>query len=119
MNNPKIGLVTVLYNSPDVLSDFFSSLALQNYNNYLLYVVDNSSSPESIELAKKLSTDFNIPTHFINNHGVNVGVAAGNNQGAKEAYVHGYDYIVFLNNDLIFEDPNLLHRLVLEAETKN
>lgn len=118
MNNPKIGLVTVLYNSPDVLSDFFSSLALQNYNNYLLYVVDNSSSPESIELAKKLSTDFNIPTHFINNHGVNVGVAAGNNQGAKEAYVHGYDYIVFLNNDLIFEDPNLLHRLVLEAETK-
>lgn len=54
MNNPKIGLVTVLYNSPDVLPDFFSSLAKQDYNNYCLYVVDNSSSSEPIELAKSL-----------------------------------------------------------------
>lgn len=51
-----------------------------------MYVVDNSSSPEPIELAKKLSADYNIPTHFIDNHGVNVGVAAGNNQGEGGIY---------------------------------
>lgn len=36
----------------------------------------------------------------------------------KAAYIHECDYIVFLNNDLIFEDPNILQRLVFEAETK-
>lgn len=116
MNNPKIGLVTVLYNSPDVLPDFFSSLAKQDYNNYCLYVVDNSSSSEPIELAKKLSVDYNIPVYFINNDGVNVGVAAGNNQGAKEAYNQDCDYIIFLNNDLLFDDSEILKKLVETAE---
>ncbi|MBL5911466.1 glycosyltransferase family 2 protein [Enterobacter asburiae] len=116
MNNPKIGLVTVLYNSPDVLPDFFSSLAKQDYNNYCLYIVDNSTSPESIELAKKLSVDYSIPVYFIDNQGVNVGVAAGNNQGAKEACNQGCDYIVFLNNDLLFDNSQILNELILIAK---
>ncbi|HHA1713285.1 TPA: glycosyltransferase family 2 protein [Enterobacter ludwigii] len=116
MNNPKIGLVTVLYNSPNVLPDFFSSLALQDYKNYCLYIVDNSSSPESKELALKLGNNYGMSIYFIDNQGINVGVAAGNNQGAWEAYNQGCDYIVFLNNDLLFSDSEILMKLVTTAE---
>ncbi|SUW63090.1 dTDP-Rha:alpha-D-GlcNAc-pyrophosphate polyprenol, alpha-3-L-rhamnosyltransferase [Buttiauxella agrestis] len=114
----KIGLVTVLYNSPAVLTDFFSSLAVQNYNEYCLYVVDNSSSSESLNLARKLSAELFINVKFIDNQGSNVGVAAGNNQGAREAYEDNCDYILFLNNDLLFENPNILKSLVIYADSQ-
>lgn len=116
MNNPKIGLVTVLYNSPNVLPDFFSSLAPVITKNYCLYIVDNSSSPESKELALKLGNNYGMSIYFIDNQGINVGVAAGNNQGAWEAYNQGCDYIVFLNNDLLFSDSEILMKLVTTAE---
>lgn len=112
----KIGLVTVLYNSPEVLPDFFSSLASQGYSNYCLYVVDNSSSSESLELAKKLCSELLINVKIIDNQGSNVGVAAGNNQGAREANKDGCDYILFLNNDLLFENPDVLKSLVMHAD---
>ncbi|MGK7246291.1 glycosyltransferase family 2 protein [Buttiauxella agrestis] len=114
----KIGLVTVLYNSPAVLPDFFSSLAVQDYSEYCLYVIDNSSSSESLELAKKLSSELSINIKLIDNEGSNVGVAAGNNQGAREAYNDGCDFILFLNNDLLFENPRILKTLLMQADTQ-
>ena len=44
MNNKKIGIVTVLYNSESVLDDFFRTLNEQTYRNFVLYLVDNNSS---------------------------------------------------------------------------
>lgn len=84
--------------------------------NYCLYIVDNSSSPESKELALKLGNNYGMSIYFIDNQGINVGVAAGNNQGAWEAYNQGCDYIVFLNNDLLFSDSEILMKLVTTAE---
>ena len=46
---PFIGIVTVLYNSDDVLPDFFSSLAAQEDVHYRLYVIDNSATARSSE----------------------------------------------------------------------
>ena len=40
----KIGLVTVLFKSDEVLPDFFSSIARQTHKDYILYLVDNSES---------------------------------------------------------------------------
>lgn len=111
----KVGLVTVLYNSPEVLSDFFSSIAIQNYKEYCLYIVDNSTNPESLNVAKKMCQELNIFAKFIDNEGNNVGVAAGNNQGARLAYQDGCDYILFLNNDLIFNDPNVVTYMMQHA----
>lgn len=115
MKSPTLGLVTVLYNTPNVLPDFFKSLSCQSYKNYTLYVVDNSSTPESLELAKQLSEQYAIRTVFIDNQGNNVGVAAGNNQGALAADSDGCDYIVFINNDLLFEQSTVFTELVKVA----
>ncbi|MEZ6993185.1 MULTISPECIES: glycosyltransferase family 2 protein [Aeromonas] len=119
MKSPKLGLVTVLYNTPSVLPDFFKSLSCQNYKNYTLYVVDNSSTSESLDLAKSLSEQYAVSTIFIDNQGNNVGVAAGNNQGALAAGHDGCDYIVFINNDLLFEQPTVFSELVKVATDDN
>ncbi|HDZ8854606.1 TPA: glycosyltransferase family 2 protein [Aeromonas dhakensis] len=119
MKSPKLGLVTVLYNTPSVLPDFFKSLSCQNYKNYTLYVVDNSSTSESLDLAKSLSEQYAVSTIFIDNQGNNVGVAAGNNQGALAAGRDGCDYIVFINNDLLFEQPTVFSELVKVATDDN
>ncbi|KFC83116.1 glycosyltransferase family 2 protein [Ewingella americana] len=112
IKSQKLGLVTVLYNSPEVLDDFFNSLSIQKNINFHLYIVDNSSTEESINLSKILADTYNIPTTFINNHGCNVGVAAGNNQGAKAAIEDNCDFLLFLNNDIIIEYEGLLANLI-------
>lgn len=119
MSKPKLGLVTVLYNTPSVLNDFFYSLSLQDYTNYHLYVIDNSTSSESLELSKALSEKYSISCSFIDNNGNNLGVAEGNNQGIKAALEDKSDYILLLNNDLLFDDESIITNLVIEAEKGN
>lgn len=112
MCSVKIGLVTVLYNTPEVLPDFFKSLACQWYNNFILYIVDNSSAQESLVLARKLSEQYSIRAEFIDNQGNNLGVAAGNNQGIKLAINDKCQVIGLINNDIIFDDPDIFYKLL-------
>ena len=56
----KIGLVTVLFNSNDVLPDFFSSIAVQDYTNYILYLIDNSPSIQTKELINTLQLKYKL-----------------------------------------------------------
>ena len=109
-NKPKIGLITVLYNSKEVLKDFFQSLANQTYKNYILYVIDNSPNDNTLNEAIKLSDKFNINSIFINNND-NFGVAKGNNQGIEQALQDECEYILLLNNDIVF-NQNTIENLV-------
>ncbi len=115
MYSPKLGLVTVLYNTPEVLPDFFKSIVCQNYKNFILYVIDNSSKPESLRLARELASQYSIETTFIDNQGNNVGVAAGNNQGIEAALLDGCEYVLIINNDLLFEAPDVFDKLMQVA----
>ena len=45
----KIGLVTITFNSADVLPEFLDSVAKQTYQNFYLYVIDNASSDNTIQ----------------------------------------------------------------------
>lgn len=115
VNGPKLGLVTVLYNSPEVLADFFRSVALQSYKNYVVYIVDNSSAPEPLAISRELCQQHGIQAVFIDNQGNNVGVAAGNNQGTEQALQDSCDYVLYINNDLLFENSSLFSDLVKTA----
>ena len=46
----KIGLVTITYNSDEVLKPFLDCVWAQTYKNIILYVVDNSSSDSTLEI---------------------------------------------------------------------
>ena len=116
---PKIGLVTVLYKSDNVLEDFFLSLGTQSYTNYFLYCIDNSPSQNTKRLVSQLAIKFNLIDkilHIENNE--NTGVASGNNQGIELAFKNGCEYILLLNNDIEFKQSDLLEDLVNTALEK-
>lgn len=113
----KIGIVTVLFNSEKVLEDFFATLQLQTYKNFVLYVIDNKSPDSSLSKAKALASGLWFETKFIENN-ENYGVAKGNNQGIIEALHDNCDYVLLSNNDICLE-PNTIELLYLEHEKIN
>lgn len=103
----KIGIVTVTYNSEEVLADFLSSLDQQDYQNVLSIFIDNASSDQSVKTIQSWKNNSKI---LIENH-TNVGVAAANNQGIKLALEHDCEFVLLLNNDTVFE-ASLLSKLL-------
>lgn len=108
--NPKIGIVTVLYNSETVLEEFFATLSEQTYTNFILYVVDNKSPDNSLALSKKLATIYSFSTVIIENN-ENSGVAGGNNLGILKALADGCDTILLSNNDVVLQ-PETIEKLI-------
>ena len=49
----KIGLVTITYNSADVLQPFLDCVWQQTHNNLVLYVVDNASADATLSILAK------------------------------------------------------------------
>jgi GT2 family glycosyltransferase len=109
------GIVIVLYNSAPDLPDFFRSLEGQTHHDFTLYIVDNASPDESLELARKLSATVSFSTVFIENP-VNGGIARGNNLGIRAARRDGCQWVLLSNNDTIWRQDTL-DRLLKNAET--
>jgi GT2 family glycosyltransferase len=116
MNSPKvsvhIGVVTVLYKSEAVLPEFFASLFSQSYKSFTVFAIDNASNDRSASICR----DTGICTVIDN--AVNLGVAAGNNQGIIAALAAGCEYILLLNNDVRF-GPELFAQLIAGLPTHN
>jgi len=115
MAEPKVGLVTVTYNSGKVLNGFFKSLWAQQHGNFICVVVDNQSRDGTID---QLGQQTDARLQVIAND-QNLGVAEGNNQGIRHCQQQGCDYILLINNDTEF-GPELISRLVgASVETGN
>jgi len=100
MNNfGKVGVVTVTYNSAQVIHGFMASFLKQTYPDLVLYVVDSGSVDRTLELLAQY------PQHYVNRIicGANIGVAAGNNRGISAALRAGCRAILLINNDTEFE----------------
>lgn len=110
-SNNLIGIVTVLYNSDEVLPDFFTSLAAQTGVRFRLYVIDNSAGDSGLQISRTLAEQYGVDARFIFNN-ANLGVATGNNQGIQMALDDGCEYVLLANNDTKFNDPDTLLHLV-------
>lgn len=106
MKTKTLGLVTVLFNCPDVLPEFFESLAAQTDNDWQLEVIDNSTDDRSILKARECTARLKLTRVTFTRNSENVGVAKGNNQGITNCLKLGCKYVVLLNNDIVF-GPNL------------
>lgn len=104
--DPQIGVVTVMYNSADVLPDFLTSLTRQTYRNLRIYIVDSGSSDDSLRLIREQQA---LTCEIIANN-ENVGIAKGNNQGISAALADGCASVLLLNNDVSF-GPDLISEL--------
>ena len=112
-----IGIVTVLYNSDDVLPGFFSSLKQQTERRFRLYVIDNSASDSGLTRARLLAAQCGIEGSFKFN-GSNRGIAAGNNQGIDLALEQGCTHVLLANNDTEFA-PEVIAGLLRVLELRN
>ena len=102
----KIGIVTITFNSSSVIGPFMQCLLQQTHTNFILYIIDNTSSDNTLNLLTKYPDDRIVLTA----NEKNVGVAAGNNQGIKKAIEDGCTEILLINNDVEFENT-LLEKL--------
>lgn len=102
MDSDKIGIVTVLYNSSNVLDGFFESLEKQTYHNFVLYAIDNKSPDDGLDKIRKLAKNTSFTTVIIEAED-NGGVAKGNNIGIKRALADGCGLVLLANNDIEFE----------------
>jgi GT2 family glycosyltransferase len=108
MNQALVSLITVNYNTPKVTADLLRSLALLDYPNWEIIVVDNASPQYSSAYLKK---EFPFITHV--STPVNLGFAGGNNVGLQ--YAQG-EYAFFINNDTEVT-PTLVSVLVHYLQT--
>ena len=110
IDNPRIGIVTVTYNSAKVLPDFLRSLAAQTHSNFHLYAIDNASTDSTVAQLHAWQPPAPAALSIIRNS-ENRGAAEGNNQGIRAALADNCPLVLFINNDVFFE-PDLLAQLV-------
>ena len=118
MQTEKIGLVTVLYNSNIVLEGFIKSISTQDYKNYILYLVDNSYNDNTNKILEQLLNKYKVNAYKHINASSNIGVAAGNNIGIKEALSDLCTDVILLNNDIEFESEDVFSKILLIAKEK-
>jgi GT2 family glycosyltransferase len=106
-----VGVVTVTFNSASVIRGFLQSVFKQAHTDFILYIVDNSSSDDTLKLLAEYQDSRIVP---IPNR-TNVGVAEGNNIGIRAALNDGCGSVLLLNNDTEF-DSDLLAELVEGVE---
>jgi hypothetical protein len=98
-----IGVVTVTYNSGKVINRFMECILAQHYNDFTLYVIDNASSDDTIEILQS----FQDSRIVLFPNGRNLGIAAGNNQGIQAASEDGCTHVLLINNDTEFPEALL------------
>ncbi len=110
-SHDRMGIVTVTYNSANVLPPFLRSVLAQTHDQFILFAVDNASKDNTLELLRACDD----PRLQIIANPDNRGVAAGNNQGIVAALEAGCTSVMLLNNDTEF-DPTLFALLDQELE---
>ena len=110
-NMKKIAIVILNYlNYWDTIECVESALRI-DYKDKEIVIVDNGSSNESFE---RLNKEFKSNHHiFILQSKKNVGFAKGNNIGIKFSRCQlKADYILVVNNDVVFRDWTILKKMI-------
>src|SRR3972149_262899 len=102
-NMIKLAVVTVDYNNHKDTEEFLLSSKKLDVNNLeiLWLVVDNGSDVSVEETVSKYQKVVWMQT------GKNLGFTGGFNRGLKYAKEWGADYVLIINNDMVFQDNYL------------
>lgn len=105
---PKLAIVMLNFNGASHAIECARSLEASDYPEFKLIIVDNGSTDDSFEMLKAACGK-----HEIHKTGRNLGFGAGMNYCFEIAKKYEPDYILSVNNDVIF-DPAAV-RLLVEA----
>ncbi|MEQ9551148.1 MAG: glycosyltransferase family 2 protein [Coleofasciculus sp. G3-WIS-01] len=110
----KVGVVTVTFNSQNVIEEFLDSIFSQSHENFKLYVIDNASADKTLTIINFYHDRRILTINNLNNRGV----AAGNNQGIEAALKDDCNYILLINNDTVFSS-DLISQLLKVIRENN
>lgn len=117
MSKPLVGIVILNYNSYELTNMLIDNIHdTISYDNYHIVVVDNCSTNDSATKIAQFCDNLerrNVTLIAGLNNG---GYAAGNNIGIKQAELLGAEYVLVVNNDVIFTEPKTLDILVYAFE---
>ncbi len=108
---PSVGVIVINYNSADFIDKFCASMRAVEYPDWHLVAVDSGSSDGSADAIARA-----FPDAELTRCADNVGFAAGCNIAIAACQARGFDYALFLNNDVAVT-PDFLRRLVDAADT--
>jgi GT2 family glycosyltransferase len=107
---PEIACVLVNWNNWQDTATCLDSLALQDYPNLRVLVVDNASSNDSVSQLRALH-----PWVTILESPENEGFPRACNLGARHPLVSAAPFLWFLNNDTV-APPDTAHKLLAKAQ---
>jgi hypothetical protein len=107
---PLVYMVVLNWNGFEDTHECLMSLRNVAYANYRVLVVDNASQDDS---PQRLSAQH--PEIEMVRCEQNMGIAAGYNQGIQAALTRGAEYVVVMNNDLVFAPAFLPIMLAVQS----
>ena len=109
---PSVAVLSVNTDGEAFIEEFGASLAGVTYVNYRLIVVDNASTDDSLEILRRSQ-----PKAVILQNDTNLGFTGACNRGLAHCLSESFDYVLFINNDLVME-PGFLDHLVAAADAR-
>ncbi len=104
----KLSVNLVTWNGAKYVPLLFESLRKQTFKDWTLFVLDNNSGDNTVELIKKELSNFGVQYKIIENK-ENKGFAGGHNQAFKETDAQ---YVLLLNQDMYLA-PDCLEKGVM------
>jgi len=106
-----LGIITVNYNSDDMIKKLYEDLIKQDYDNWVLIIVDNNSKQESIfNIEQMISNDTKV---ILINNSENLGFAKGNNIGVEylnKKFSLKVEKVLFINPDIRITEREYLSK---------
>jgi len=109
---PSVAVLTVNTDGAAFMAEFAESLSAVCYDNFQLVLVDNASTDDSLEILRRFH-----PGATILKNDANLGFTGGCNRGIEYCLGQGFDYVLFLNGDVLVE-PDFLSRLVASGNDR-
>lgn len=108
---PSIGVLILNRNGREWLTPLYHSLLAQDYKNARLYLVDNASEDDSVELTLE-----HYPAVKVIRMPRNLGYCMAYNLSMPYAFADGCEWVIWANNDILLE-PGCLEQLATAAQS--
>lgn len=106
---PCVAILILNNNGIKWLTPLYDSIRKQEYKNIKIYLVDNASTDESVEMTRK-----QYPYITVLRFSKNMGFSMAYNLAIPYVFADGCDWVILANNDILLE-PGCLQELVSAA----